>query len=212
MTNLDTEFTSLQTEIKTLQERYVDRFIPAKPEDGPEEFEHDVKAFCLLAHAAFEEFVELVSETIMMKIENEFLSKKIGISTICFIMTYGQPLNFADDDTTRQASCFEIIRQAISESKKKHSTTLKDNHGLSLKYMKRLLVPVGLNLPSGAEVDSLKVFADARGSFAHTMAKRAMYGEYRKAKKVLTPEAALAAAKDCLTICEDIKIRSQQLN
>ena len=60
-------------------------------------------------------------------------------------------------------------------------------------------------MPDGIETPSLQKLADARGSFAHTMAKNAMYGEYKKAKKSLAPEEARKLSEDCLVICEKIK-------
>jgi hypothetical protein len=74
-----------------------------------------------------------------------------------------------------------------------------------------LLIPVGLNLPSGPELNSLKKLADARGSFAHTMALDAKYGEYKKANKVLTPEEAQSIATDCLNMCKDILQRTNAI-
>jgi hypothetical protein len=74
----------LKSEIDTLEQRYLAKFLPANPEDGPEEFQYDVKSFCVLAHAAFEEFVETVSEELMQKIETDFLSNKLTLSTACF--------------------------------------------------------------------------------------------------------------------------------
>jgi hypothetical protein len=38
-----------------------------------------------------------------------------------------------------------------------------------------------------------------------------MYGGYKKANKILTPEEAKVAATECLVICEDIRMRSAQI-
>lgn len=200
----------LEAEISTLEERYIKKFLPAKPEDKPEDFSHDVKAFCLMVHAACEEFVEFVSGSIVSQIEKEFLQKKITLSTISLIMSYAESIGIDNDDKS-QDSCFDFVRKGIDSAKKKHANTLKDNHGFSIRYLKKLLTPIGINLPSGPKVDSLKILADARGSFAHTRAQDAMYGEYGKAHKVLAPEEARQVAEDCLDLCREMVDRTEKI-
>lgn len=211
MADVNALFAALSDEIAILRSRYLDAHVPAKPEDRPEDFEYDVKAFCLLGHAAFEEYVEALSELMLAKIEADLMAKKTTLATATLLSAYGIQLNIPDDDTDEDRSCFDHIRLAIEDAKSRHSKLLRDNHGVSVKYLRKMLIPVGLNVPTGPKVDSLKKLAEARGSFAHNMAKLAQYGEYKKASKVLTPEEASDAATDCLAICEDLKERTQKV-
>lgn len=109
------------------------------------------------------------------------------------------------DDKEDSTTCFNHVRLALEKCKEAHSKTLKDNHGFSLKYLRKLLTPVGINIPTGPELDSLQKLADARGTFAHSRGKSAQYGEYKKATKVLPPEEAAQIVIDCLSICRKIK-------
>jgi len=211
MANIADLYAALINEIGALEGRYISRFIPANPAHQPEDFEYDVKSFCLLCHAAFEEYVEAVSELLMKKIESDFLGKKTTLATSLFLASYGIRIDLSDDEDADEVSCFEHMRGALSSAKQLHSRMIHDNHGFSTKYLRRLLIPVGLDMPSGPKVDSLKKLADARGSFAHAVSKLAMYGEYKKANKVLTPEEALEAARDCLEICAELRDRAAQI-
>mgnify|MGYP003349265807 CR=1 FL=1 len=56
-----------------------------------------------------------------------------------------------------------------------------------------------------------KKLAEARGSFAHEMAKLARYGSYKRAKRPLTPEEAAQAADDCKTICDGLRNRAKAI-
>ena len=77
--------------------------------------------------------------------------------------------------------------------------------------MRRLLIPVGINVPRGPEMESLRKLAEARGSFAHEMAKLARYGAYKRAKLPLTPEEVAEAAEDCRTICDGLRNRAKAI-
>jgi hypothetical protein len=209
MANFDELFSALEKELCDLREKFLAEFLPAKPEHTPEDFEYEVKSFSLLSHAAFEEFIEAISETMMQKIENDLILKRTTLSTSCFLTAYGIKIDLSDDDDAQDVSCFEHIRLAIAKAKSLHSSTLKDNHGFSAKYMRKLLIPVGISMPQGPKMESLKKLAEARGSFAHTMAKLARYGSYKRANRVLTPEEVAAAADDCRAICDEMRSRAK---
>lgn len=209
MAQLDDLKNGLEAELSRLSQRYIAQYIPADPEHTPETFEYDVKAYSLLSHAAFEEFAESVSDLVMNKVVADIMTQRVTLSTVCLLMAYKQflPIDPRDDEVS--PSCFNIIRLALAESKAAHSKTIKDNHGFSIKYLRNLLLPVGINIPSGPEIDAVKKLANARGSFAHTAAKRAEYGEYRQATKVLTPEEAMNTVTDCLDVCVRIKNQAE---
>lgn len=209
MADFDALYDALERELVELRARFLSRFLPARPEDGPAEFEYDVKSFSLLSHAAFEEYVEAVSEAMMQKIEEDLLSRKTTLSTTCFLTAYGIKLELPNDDDIEDQSCFEHIRSAMQTAKERHSLVLKDNHGFSSKYLRKLLIPVGINVPKGPQMASVKKLAEARGSFAHTMAKLAHYGPYKRAKRPLTPEEAAEAADDCKLICNELRDRAK---
>jgi len=209
MADFEALYAALDKELSDLRSRFLADFLPAKPEHIPADFEYEVKSFSLLSHAAFEEYVEAVSEAMMQKIEADLLTKKSTLSMACFLSAYGIKLELPNDDEAEDKTCFEHIRSALAKAKELHSSTLKGNHGFSAKYMRRLLIPVGINMPQGPETESLKKLAEARGSFAHTMAKLAKYGGYKRANRVLTPEEVAQAADDCRAICDEIRRRAK---
>ena len=209
--DFDALFDALDQELKNLRAKFLDGFLPANPEDAPEDFEYEVKSFSILSHAAFEEYVEAISESVMNKIEKDLLEKKTTLSTACFLVAYGIKIEYPEKDDAEDTSCFDHVRTAVGKAKALHSTTLKDNHGFAAKYLRRLLIPVGINMPRGPQMESLKKLAEARGSFAHEMAKLAKYGAYKRAKRPLTPEEVAEAAEDCRAICDDLRTRAKAI-
>lgn len=209
MADFDALFDALNMELERLRLKFLAGFIPAQPDHTPADFEYEVKSFCLLSHAAFEEFVEAISEAMMTKIEADLSSRQSTLSTACFLSFYGIKLITPEDDDSQDLSCFDHIRDAVAKAKRFHSAALKDNHGFSVKYIRKLLLPVGIDMPRGPEMTSLKKLAEARGSFAHTMARLARYGGYKRANRILTPEEAAEAAEDCRKICDNMRMRAK---
>lgn len=206
MANIENLFRELCEEISELNRRYLDNYFPAQPEHTPDIFEYDVKSFCVLAHACFEEFIEQVSESILNEIPNDFLLQKISLSTATLLLNYSARPTMEIDEDSNLDSCFEMVRNALDDCKKKHAASIKDNHGFSLKYLRRMLVPVGLNARFGpTETTAIKKLADARGSFAHARSKSAVYGEHKRASTPLPPDEAKDIVQDCLRACEAIK-------
>jgi len=206
---LNALYAELEAELSQLEGKFIAHYIPADPNHEPEAFEHDIKAYSLLAHAAFEEFVEAVSELLVSEVVRGMLSKKVSLSTISLLMSYRASIEIEEDESKDQDTVFKCVRKALDEAKNSHAKIIKDNHGFSLKYLRKILTPAGINVHDGPEVDAIRRLADARGSFAHTVARQAKYGEYRKvqAHKVFAPEDARNTVADCLKLC--VKIRDQ---
>ncbi len=206
MASIEDSLQDLRDEIDELNRRYLVQYFPAQPEHTPDLFEYDVKSFCVLAHACFEEFVEQVSESILNEIPKDFQNKKISLSTAALLLTYANKPQVEISEEDKLDSCFDIIRKALDECKQKHSISIKDNHGFSLKYLRKMLVPVGLNANFGpTETSAIKKLAEARGSFAHGRSKRAEYGEYKRATTPLPPDEASEIVQDCLRACVKVK-------
>ena len=83
-------YNDLSKEILFLTEKYINIYIPAIPADTPDIFEHDVKSYCILSHACFEEYIENVSQNLMTVIKQQYLDRKISLSTAILIMTYSK--------------------------------------------------------------------------------------------------------------------------
>jgi hypothetical protein len=210
MSKFDDLFNELKAEITRIGDRFLVQYFPVNPEQPARDFEYDVKSYCILTHASFEEFLEMVAEEILSRVQAEFLSKKISLATATLLLTYAT--NWKQDEAGGSiASCFDAVRNAIDVCKQKHSATLKDNHGFDQKYMLKVLNPVGMNVPTDeVKLNSVSKLASARGSFAHTRSKDAMYGEYKRAKTPLSPEDAKNYVSDCLHICEMIRDSANQ--
>lgn len=192
----------LNAEISTLESRFLRKWIPAEVDQTPEQFQHDVKAYCVLAHAAFEEFVEELSLLATKSAKTAWSEKKFSGVLIPFMMHYSSELNIPEKEETDQERITDQIRNSIDSCIALHSTALANNHGFSLKYLRNILTPIGVDIPSEVKlIASLRELSDARGSYAHTQAKSAFYGGWKKANRPMVPETAKSTVDDCLDLC-----------
>ncbi len=206
----------LRDHIAKLKTKFLTPFLPPDPAHRPEEYEHDVKAACVLAHAALEEFVERISMHVMStSLQQWEHERKATDPLLALCLKHGVTLAIEDDEEKIQKTCFDLLRDAIGEAKKRHSKSIQDNHGFSLKYLRAALTPVFINPPSNIRLtESLKTLTAARGSFAHSVAKNAEFRIASKAGRAstpLSPEDAGKAIDDCVTLCEEIAASASRL-
>lgn len=204
--NLVAELVSHITEVRA---KFLSPFLPANPAHKPSDYEHEVKAACVLSHAAFEEFVERISLYVMEECLDRWHKKRqASDSLLALCLRYKLSIAVEDDEDKAQDRCFDQIRTALDEAKKKHSKQIDDNHGFSIKYLRAALTPVFINPPDDFKlVSSLKTLTAARGSFAHSASRNAEFSpnpRSSRAKLPLAPEKAWEAIDDCLALCKEI--------
>jgi hypothetical protein len=193
-------YRALKDEINELEKQFIQPFIPADPNVGPNQYGHLVKAYCILCHAAFEEyFEELAFEVMNLSIKhwfnktNKVKSTETLMTLVCY---YGLKLDI-DDNDSQPDLVFDYLRKIFKEVKDKFSKYTKvENHGISIKYLKKLLLPVAIDIKRDAMLlNSLQQLASERGAYAHK----------RVSQKILTPDDAKNIVEDCLKLCEDVK-------
>lgn len=202
----------LRSEITALEARFLANWIPAQPTHRPENFQHDVKAYCVLAHAVFEEFVEEVSLVALKAAKGAWLSKKFSAGTVALLLSYGGDFSIAENEDVDQEKVFDQIRKCLDDCATKHSNALANNHGFSLKYLRNILTPIGIDIPSDIKLmESLRELAAARGSYAHSQSRLARYGQWKRADRPMVPEKANQAVNDCLDLCLQLAQRVAEL-
>jgi hypothetical protein len=209
---LEAHESELKSHIDELRRKFIDKYIPAQPNHSPDIFGHEVQAFCLLAHAAFEHFIEKISQYAGNLAVKTFIAEnKVSYPLLTLCLFYQAPIEHSEEKIS-QESIYILVKKAAETAKKAHGVALFSNHGFSLGYLRRSLTPIGINIPKDARFESsLGTLTDARGTFAHTLSKGSNYFENKgraKFPKILTPENARDSANDCQELCMLI---SQQL-
>ncbi|MGG1348645.1 HEPN domain-containing protein [Bacillus subtilis] len=195
------EFLELYEELKGHMESIYNKFLKkhnSNPLSTPEEYSEDVKAYCILAHAYLEEYVEEITAQVRDKSIELWFSKEQKITRpLLTLLSYSnQRLDLlAEKEKTPYQTIFTRLKTALESAKVQLSTEIHNNHGASEPYLRKLLGPVSIDISQEPKLmDSLSKLAKARGSYAH-----------KNAKKTLSPEDAKKCVEDCLELSQDIE-------
>ncbi len=193
-------YSELDRYIKELESKFISSYIPAEPGVTPSDYMHDVRAYCLLAHAAFEHYIETVATEVANNAVNRWIMVKAINSVIPALLAWsGGKLKIDDNESNAETKPFDYLRPLIEEAKNMFSREVHNNHGVSVLYLRNLLIPVAIEIKQDANLlNSLKKLAQGRGEYAHKGRVSAVY----------SPEDAKSYVSDVLTLCDDIKSKA----
>lgn len=196
--DLENKYKDLENHILELGIKYIE--LHNDPLENPNDYKLDVNSFCILCHAAFEEFLEDVTLYSIDCIEREFNSKirKISYATICLLHFDEHPLGLTEDQKWESNYLNDYLSKRLEERKSELSKyAIKENHGIDIKYLRKLLLPIGIDVPRDLkELGSLNTLKNIRGTYAHSFARK---------NKPLSPEDAMNAVFDVLEMVTKIK-------
>jgi hypothetical protein len=180
-----------------LETKFITPHLLVVPAVDPATYNLDVRAYLLLSHAALEQFVEdlcleLVSRATDSWENNHHLSEPV----LALTAFYSDRLAISDNERDPELTFFDHIRQGLVKAKANYSAYLKKkNNGVSVKYLRQMLLPVGLSVPTDAKwVGSLGQLASYRGDNAYK----------HRVTKVTDPERAREWVQDCLQMAAQL--------
>ena len=194
------EFEKLLIELKEyiqkLEVTFIYQFIN-DPTAKPDEYELHVKAYCVLCHAALEEYFESIARGVMHRCLDEWDHSRKYTDTLVTLVSYYKQELVIDRNETKVLDSLEGVLNIV---KKRFLADVDNNHRISLKYLRRLLIPVAIDIKEDDNLkNSLNRLARERGEYAHK----------RLIERVLSPEDARNYVNDCLELCEDVKVRAE---
>lgn len=201
---LKSKYKVLEEYILTLIYKYIE---PHKdPLQGPLEYDLDVRSFCILCHAAFEEFIEDVTIYSIDRIESEFNNRpqKISYATLC-LLHFDEHFNNLNDDKGWPDIFNDYLRDRISDRKKELSNyAMQYNHGIDIKYLRKLLLPIGIEIPKNVkDTSALTTLKNIRGNYAHSYARKS---------SPISPEDAENVVYDVLDMVTRIKDKALKMS
>lgn len=196
MSDFDKFYLQLKTHVARLEMKLIGGFL--KPSLTPSsDYDEFVKAYCILSHAAIEEYFEKTALRIMEKSLDDWLTyRKYHDSLFTLACCYKMELKIDLNEQTSETKIFDYLRPLLDDVKQKFSNYVRSNHGASVKYLRRLMIPVAIDIIDDPTLlNSLNQLAAQRGDYAHNQV----------IKKILSPEDARDYVNDTLKVCADIK-------
>lgn len=200
MVDVDALHGELTSYVDELTKKFVGHYIPADPSVPPETYAHDVKAYCILSHAAFEEFIEGIALGVTDYATSQWLSRrKVSDVLVALLCCHGAKLKIDDNEASPERLHFDYLRPLIEGAKTTFSKEVHKNHGVSILYLRGLLTPVAIEISQNAnQLNSLQKLAEGRGNYAHK----------GRVKTVLAPEDARRYVQDVLSLCDDVRAKA----
>lgn len=204
MVNIQESLDKLELYLLELEDKYID--IHRDPLENPEAYKLDVRSYCVLSHAAFEEFVENVCLYALNEIEDKFVNtQRISYSTLCLLHFNGNNKTIDDDSWNDNDRIYDYLLAQLKSIKSVFSKYIvNQNHGVGVKYLKKLLIPLGLYTPLDIKhLTSLDNLTQYRGGYAHT--------SHRNIRS-LAPEDAKIYIRDVYEIMIELADKTRKIS
>ena len=194
----------LELYLLMIEEKYLKSHIGTM--EQPSDYMFDVRSYCILCHAAFEEFVESICLKLTQEVYDNFINnQRISYSTLCLLHFEGEADVLNDDKWADNLRLFDYYRHKLDKIKSTFSKYIMEkNHGIGLKYLKKMLIPLSIDIPQDqVQQNSLLQLANYRGGYAHT-SKRAAIG--------LSPEDAMKYVYDVYDMMKEIANNAKHIH
>ena len=165
----------------------------------------ETKSYSVLAHAAFEQFFEDVALDFGHRLHSHWQSGKMMdrqlIACIgCIVSGEGNFLYLEADESKGQESPIHQLSKALRKRVSSLRNAIDDNHGISLKFLRNMFGPLGINIQLDPDTQSgLTLIARNRGTFAHRRTPK-LNGKF--AHKPVAASDIVKYVKLVLTYCE----------
>jgi hypothetical protein len=192
-------YAELEVRVTALRGHFADQHVAATAMS--DEIAMDLDAYVIMSHSAFEQFFESLSGWLLgQTVDNWKTSGKVSHAVAALALRYASSatskIDWDSDDRH-----FDRTKQYLDDvARKAHSGVIDRNHGADLKYIRRLLCPLGIDVPADAKLRAaLDQFAKARGEPAH---KVKVGASTHKAAKDLVDVVG-----DCLELARSLRDR-----
>lgn len=202
MTMVEEELKSLKDYLERIEKQFIAELLVDEFAE-PEKCDLPVRAYCVLSHAAFEEYFEKVAIRVMDTSVEWWRTKgKATRPIILLIKCCPEIFKIDYEDDKDELKCFDYIKDYLDKSRKWFSNQVEYNNGISLKYLKKMFYPLSLTISNDANFrNSLSQLALLRGDFAHK----------KIAKRIPNPKDAKQFVSDVLDYSESLCTNSNAL-
>jgi hypothetical protein len=200
--SLDELFSELERNLERLKGRYIDSHLADVLSEGAE---LDVKSYCILSHALFEQFIEGICAAVANAAKSAWdtPTRVVTRPLLTLINYHGEQCSTEVKHPGSIRYGYDVVRDAVDEALKKYLTYLRqENHGITEAHLRKMLWPVGIEVPTEMRYE---------GSLAQLTKNRGFHAHGYDIKKTIAPQEALQWVTDCKDLCREIKDAGKQL-
>jgi hypothetical protein len=188
------EFLALQRFAREIEKRYLDPYPEALGVPNRRE-QLDVAAYVVLLHGYLENFVEGLSLWILGRLQRNWIyEKRATRGTASLLLSTRPTIDYEENDH----STYNVLRLALEAAKEEHSAVIKNNHGTALKDVRKLLSPLGVDIPADENLqEALRTLVTMRHEWAHQ-------SRFFGAKVVKSAHDARKTGGECMELAKQL--------
>lgn len=205
-TDIDTALDNLKEIYEKLRGRYIEKHIQ-NPSSTEDEFSLDVKSFCILLHAALEDYIEGISIFSCTAALEKYVNEGVATLPLIFSLHHSGVLKSRvkekDIINAIPKSHDDFIKDSAGEVRGYIVNNAISNNGINLKYLNEMLHLIGIHFDtSSPNFHDWVSLADFRGDYAHAVIFN--HGKKPALNKVLSPESADQKGESCILFAEEL--------
>lgn len=209
MGNLTEAYLSLAVSGYKLRQKFLCHYLTTRTGQiaSPDEFEFEVRSFCVLFHASLEAYIEGVAFHVYKDAKEQLITTGKVSKALFSLIMHTPSLKCEIDEDSPFDSLIHRARVLLDDKADAYiDNLLENNHGAGKKYLKNVLMRLGIDInESWMELESLQKLVNARGEFAHWDIKH-QRGKVRP--KIISPDDADEYLSDCLKLAKKILMGS----
>ena len=110
----------LELYLLMIEEKYLQSHIGTM--EQPSDYMFDVRSYCILCHAAFEEFIESICLNLLQDVFDNFINnQRVSYSTLCLLHFQCEADELNDDNWADDQKLYDYIRNKLNKIKKTFS-------------------------------------------------------------------------------------------
>lgn len=156
-----------------------------------------VKMYIVAVHAAMEECVEQYAIWLLSRVEDEWHRGRILLGAVGLVQFESSEIRGWEAGVD---GFYVLMSKRIQAAKKSMSIKVHHNHGASVKYVRSLLLPLGVEFDSSLKSASVDDLAVKRGRYAHASSVAAVVVPSQKDAKQLVRDCVEYASDLCLRV------------
>lgn len=204
---IEEKFTDLEERLFELEAKFIDPH--CDPLVSPASYQTDLECYYVMCHAAFEEFFEELCISVLNEVEEKYIkTRRFSWATLCLLHFDTNNKNLLNDSWKNTELLSDYILDRIKVQKSAISTlAMKNNHGIGLKYLSKMFLPLGIDIPHDAKtIGSLEQLTTTRGAFAHSFSL-----SRNTTTRLLIPSDAVNCVMDIYQMAISLKRSAQKI-
>lgn len=206
MQEINTLYINLETYLEALYGKFLWRYEALNT--STEDYRFDFKAYCLLAHSAFEEYFEEITRIVSeYSIKNWLNHRKTCIAILALLGSSKEESRLKHEDEKNKNGSFipqrviqdnldGVLRSIQGQMQEK---VIDKHNTIYLSDLRKMLTPVGVDVTNDTvKIASLNELIKARGDFAHKSTLNTVVQN-------IQPLNMKDHVDTCLEICKEVR-------